>query len=351
LAAGIALRLRGLQVVVADGMRPPIDKACGEGLIPDSVSAMQRLGIELPAELARRLLGICFVENDQEVRGDFSGGYGLGVRRTVLHQRMVARAAECGVAFRWGSPVTGLRPDGVATATEAIRARWIVGADGARSRLRHWAGLDASTHYRRRYAYRRHYRLEPWSSRVEVHWNNVTQVYVTPLGPDQICVAVVSRSPLLRLDTALHAFPTLEARIGTAAPASVERGAITDMHSLRRVFRGQVALVGDASGSVDAITGEGLGLSFRQATVLADAIERGDLRRYQREHRRLARLPNFMARGLLLLDGRPWLRRRVMKALGDGNLFRRMLRIHTGEAPSLDLITMGAWLGLKLLEI
>ena len=58
-----------------------------------------------------------------------------------------------------------------------------------------------------------------------------------------------------------------------------------------------------------------------------------------------------MARGLLMLDGRPWLRQRVMKALEDGNLFRRMLRIHTGDAPARDLLTIGAWLGLKLMEI
>jgi flavin-dependent dehydrogenase len=133
-------------------------------------------------------------------------------------------------------------------------------------------------------------------------------------------------------------------------PVSAERGAITSMHSLRRVCRGEVALVGDASGGVDAITGDGLGLSFRQASALAKAIEQGNLRGYQREHRRLAWRPHFMARGLLMLDGRPWLRRRVMKALEDANLFRRMLRIHTGDAPVGDLLTMGLRLGLKLLE-
>jgi 2-polyprenyl-6-methoxyphenol hydroxylase-like FAD-dependent oxidoreductase len=331
-------------------MRPPIDKACGEGLMPDSVSALQRLGIEIPPELGRRFLGVRFIENGRQMDGDFDGIHGLAVRRTVLHEKMVARAEACGVTFRWGAPVTGLSDDGVATSTEMIRARWIVGADGARSRVRQWAGLDASTRYRRRYAFRRHYRLAPWSSRMDLHWSNESQAYVTPLGPDQICVAVVSRDPHLRLDAALQAFPALRARIGDATPISAERGATTSMHSLRRVCSGRVALIGDASGGVDAITGEGLGLSFRQATALADAIESGNLRCYQWAHRRLAWRPNFMARGLLMLDGRPWLRRRVLNALQDANLFRRMLRIHTGEAPVRDLVTMGVRLGLKLLE-
>jgi flavin-dependent dehydrogenase len=343
------LQQRGLRVVVADGSRPPIDKACGEGLMPDSVFAMQSLGVEIPTELGRRFEGICFIEDSRQADGDFAAGYGLAVRRTVLHEAMVARAEACGVALRWGVPVTGISEEGVVAGFETIQAHWIVGADGARSRVRRWAGLDASICYQRRYAYRRHYHLEPWSSRMEMHWSNDGQAYATPLSPNQVCIVVISRNPELRLDAGLEAFPALRARIGDAIPISTERGAVTSMHSLRRVCRGHVALVGDASGSVDAITGEGLGLSFRQATALAKAIERRDLHHYEREHRRLAWLPAFMARGLLMLDGRPWLRRRVLAALEDRHLFSKMLRVHAGEAPVRDLVTTGAWLGVKLI--
>ncbi len=72
-------------------------------------------------------------------------------------------------------------------------------------------------------------------------------------------------------------FPELARRIGGAELTGRERGAITMTRKFRHVQRGNVALVGDASGSVDAITGEGLALGFRQAMALADALERGDL--------------------------------------------------------------------------
>ena len=52
---------------------------------------------------------------------------------------------------------------------------------------------------------------------------------------------------------------------------------------------------------MDAITGEGLCLAFRQATALAEAIEYGDLGKYQRRHRQIARRPEWMARLLLTL--------------------------------------------------
>jgi len=45
LAAAIAARRAGFDVVVADRSQPPIDKACGEGLMPDGLSALQRLGV------------------------------------------------------------------------------------------------------------------------------------------------------------------------------------------------------------------------------------------------------------------------------------------------------------------
>jgi flavin-dependent dehydrogenase len=54
---------------------------------------------------------------------------------------------------------------------------------------------------------------------------------------------------------------------------STERGAITSSRKIKAVYREHIALIGDASGSVDAITVEGLYLAFRQATALADAIE------------------------------------------------------------------------------
>lgn len=350
LASAIALQLRGLRTVVVDGMRPPIDKACGEGLMPGTVAAMHRLGVHISADRARRFSGICFIENETHAEGDFTEGSGLAVRRTVLHEEMVARAERCGVAFRWGVPVTGFDRDGLTAGSEKLAVKWIVGADGARSRVRRWAGLDVARHHESRYAYRRHYRIAPWSSRMEIHWGREGQAYITALGPAEICVAVVSREPGLRLDAALAQFPELQRRIGSAVPLSAERGATTSMLSLRRVYRGNVALVGDASGSVDAITGEGLGLAFCQAEALADALVLNDLPSYQEAHSRIAARPSLFARLLLLLDRQSWLRRRVLAAMAKGNLFPQVLKVHTSDASARHLLLAGARLGVKLLE-
>jgi 2-polyprenyl-6-methoxyphenol hydroxylase-like FAD-dependent oxidoreductase len=46
LAAAIAARRKGFSVAVVDAAVPPIDKACGEGLMPDALSALAELGIQ-----------------------------------------------------------------------------------------------------------------------------------------------------------------------------------------------------------------------------------------------------------------------------------------------------------------
>ena len=64
---------------------------------------------------------------------------------------------------------------------------------------------------------------------------------------------------------ALHLFPQAEARLRGAAVNGVEQGAVSASRRLHSVTRGCVALVGDASGSVDAITGQGLCLAMQQS--------------------------------------------------------------------------------------
>ena len=165
---------------------------------------------------------------------------------------------------------------------------------------------------------------------MELHWSDQCQIYVTPVGREEICVAVISRDPRLRLDRALAHFPRLAARL-PGAEASAERGGASITRRLRAVSRGRVALIGDASGSVDAITGEGLCLLFQQARALAGAIARNDLSSYENAHRRIGKRPAFMAGLMLALDGRPRLRSAVLGTLAaQPNLFRGLLALHVG---------------------
>ena len=349
LAAAIAARRRGFAVMLADPASPGADKACGEGVLPEGLDALRRLGVEIPPAAARPFRGIRFVERGVTAEACFTRGAGLGIRRTVLHSALAACAEGCGVHLLWRTPVIGISPGGVTLRREIIRSRWIVGADGGQSRVRRWLGLEPRVPPAPRYAVRQHFHSRAWPDFVEVHWGNDAQFYVSRVTEDEACVVLISRQPGLRIETSLRAFPELEARLAAAGPASVSRGALTASMRLPRVFRRSVALLGDASGSVDAISGQGLTLAFLQAEALAAALAAGDLSLYQTAHRRMMRRPAIVSRLLLALDGRPRLRSHVLRILAEEpRLFARWLAMHSGAASTRDCALGGLHLGWRL---
>ncbi len=346
LATAIAARQNGLGVVVLERAAPPIDKACGEGLMPDGLAVLRGLGVELGAESYRPFYGIRYVDGETVAEGRFAadpGIYGAGVRRVRLHEALAERAAALGIEVRWRTRVLDLRPDSQSLVAEttagALRVRFVVGADGLHSRVRRWAGLAGRPArpwlaQQGRFGVRRHFTLAPWSDLVEVHWGEDCEAYVTPVSAEEVGVALLWSGRKAGFDQLLESFPVLASRLSGAPEISRDRGAGPLRQRVRAVARGRVALVGDASGYVDAITGEGLSLAFHQALALAEALRRGDLGHYVREHRRLGRFANVLTELLLIAERRPWLRRRVVRALArDGALFSRLLAVHAGVAP------------------
>jgi flavin-dependent dehydrogenase len=164
-------------------------------------------------------------------------------------------------------------------------------------------------------------------------------------------VAVLSTNSHQRVDDTLAHFPELASRLAGARSHDVERGAVSATRSLRQVYRENVALVGDASGSVDAITGEGLCLTFHQATALADCLAAGSLEAYPEAHRRVAQRPRFIAGWMMAAGERAALRRRAMRALAARpELFERMLAVHVGALPMFQFAPSAVALGWQMLQ-
>ena len=338
LAAAALLTREEYDVTVVDCAVPPVDKACGEGLMPDSIAALVEFGIEIPADVGFAFRGIRFADGRSSVFAEFRNGVGRGVRRTVLHELLIRHAVRQGVPILWGAKHVRLARGGVFVDGCFIDAHLVVGADGQNSCIRRQASLDQTKHEERRYGFRQHYRVAPWSSYMELHWGRRSQIYVTPIGADEICVAVISRNPAFRLKAALCDSPELRARLRTAVPISTEMGALSMSRTLRSVQRGNVALIGDASGSVDAVTGEGMCLGFKQALALVRALKGGDIRVYQRLHRKLMKRPQTMASLMLALERDGQLQRRALAGLAEEpKVFESFVALHVGDASFRDI--------------
>ncbi len=136
------------------------------------------------------------------------------------------------------------------------------------------------------------------------------------------------------VDAALLCFPQLATRLKDVDHGSREKGSLTEGHVYDRVTDGQTALVGDASGSVDSITGDGLMLSFLQADALGHALGQNDLTLYERAHRTIRRVPTFISQSMLLMDRFSTARRLSFSLFRRSpGAFERMLAVHVGAIP------------------
>ncbi|MFD9357026.1 NAD(P)/FAD-dependent oxidoreductase [Streptomyces sp. NPDC060031] len=310
LATAIHGALAGLEVVVAEPRPTPIDKACGEGLMPAGVRRLAELGVTVSG---RPFHGIRYLDGvtGRHAEGRFHTGPGLGARRTALQAALADRAAQLGVRVlprRIDEVRQG--PDSVSAA--GLTARYLVAADGLHSPVRRELGLTAPPVPGRaaRYGLRRHYAVEPWSDCVEVHWSERAEAYVTPLGPDRVGVAVLTceQAPF---DVQLARFPLLSARL-PAAPGAPVRGAGPLRQRARVRVAGRVLFVGDAAGYVDALTGEGLTLAVTAAGELVRCVRAGRPQEYERAWRELSRSYRALTASLLWARGQPPLARRIV---------------------------------------
>jgi flavin-dependent dehydrogenase len=357
LATAIACARAGLTVTVAEPRGTPIDKACGEGVMPAAVRRLAALGV-MPD--GHPLRGIRYLDDRHRADARFRHGDGLGVRRTVLQAALASRAAALGVPVL-PVRVTSFERHASHVCAAGVEARYLVAADGLHSTIRRClerdgaadgslgraaparpsgASLSADRPSARgpsrdggmpRYGLRRHYRIAPWTDLVEVYWAAHAEAYVTPVGEDLIGVALLlangtngggtsgvngERPGHERgdFDARLAAFPALAERLTCAPTASEVRGAGPMRQVVRRRVHGRVLLVGDASGYLDALTGEGIGVGLAQAEALAACLAAGRPADYERAWRRVSAPAWRLTAGLLWSRNQPLLGTRLVPA-------------------------------------
>jgi flavin-dependent dehydrogenase len=310
LAVAIRGRLAGLDVTVAEPRSTPVDKACGEGLMPSAVRALRELGVEVEGH---PFAGIGYVAGGRRVEARFHDGPGLGVRRTTLHAALAARADSLGVRRLTGR-VEAVSQHREHVEAAGVSARWLIGADGLHSSVRREVGLAARARGPARYGLRRHFAVTPWTDLVEVYWAAHAEAYVTPVGDDLVGVALLCGTAGHRRGYAqsLADFPDLTARLRGANPVTPVRGAGPLRQAARAPSYGRVLLVGDAAGYVDALTGEGLATGLATAAAAVRAVLEGHPEAYDARWRAATRRYRWITLSLLAAANRPLVRRAIV---------------------------------------
>jgi flavin-dependent dehydrogenase len=284
LATAIHARLAGLDVVIIEPRENTIDKACGEGLMPEAINLLNEIGV-YPSGID--FFGIKYLNGKRSIAARFSRGRGLGVRRTELYDALHHRATELGVQWH-KAKVTEVNQQSEWIEAAGIKGRYLIAADGLHSSVRTYLGLHVENTKSRRYGARQHFYVAPWSDLVDVHWLAGAELYVTPVSKDVVGIAVLGTRPL-DFNAAIAAVPEIAARLEGAKPASELKGAGPLRQKTSARTNGRALLVGDASGYVDALTGEGLRIGLAQAVAAVKAVVDEDPKSYEKEWVKITR--------------------------------------------------------------
>jgi flavin-dependent dehydrogenase len=308
LASALYAARAGLDVAVHDPRTEPVDKACGEGLMPGAVADLTALGVRLDGH---PIEGIRYLRGSSVATARFHRGTGRGVRRTTLQRAMSEVVTAAGVTIE-PRAVVDVRQCGDHLLVDGEPTRYLIAADGLHSPTRRAADLDGAPSGLRRYGLRCHLPIAPWASTVDVHWSSSAEAYVTPVGPDLVGVAILSDRPR-PFEEMLLEFPRLHARVDGVSRTRV-RGAGPLRQRSRQRTAGRILLVGDAAGYVDALTGEGIALGLAQARAAVDAVRRDQPLAYERDWHRLGRRHVLLTKALLAASRQPRLREHIVPA-------------------------------------
>jgi menaquinone-9 beta-reductase len=363
LSAGIVLAGQGLHTLVLEQKSFPVDKACGEGVMPVGLKALEKLQVKQklrPGEY-RPFKGVrYYMEGLPAASADFPQGAGWGIRRTSLSDAFIRRAKELNsLEIQSGLPDKARpiqRTDRgimVQNGDEVIQARLLVGADGLDSRVRHWAKLDGSPSASQRWGVRQHYQVKPWNDYVEVYWNDGMEAYLTPCGEETIGIAILwdRKRPLPHkrgadfFSSLITEFPSLIEKLDGASPLGDTRA----VGPLSRKVKGPIAdgviLAGDAAGYLDALTGEGISLAVNQAVSMqktvvpvlkrksSGIIQGKQLGEYARHLKEMYVPYNQMTGLALFLSRNPYYARLAIQILGKyPRFFQHLLSVNMGQS-------------------
>jgi 2-polyprenyl-6-methoxyphenol hydroxylase-like FAD-dependent oxidoreductase len=311
-------------------------RVCGMYLCPAGVALLDRLGLrERLGAGARQLRGMVMVApNLQRLETYFPSGekvpsYGLALPRPALDEALLAVAREAGVEVRMGERVRELERSAEGWRAGDLEARLLIGADGRKSFTARLLGLALPVRRSRTALHidrpARH-SLPPMG---QMHvFAGGTYIGINSIRAETVNFSMVCHPEALRgrpaaqlINQHLERSPYLGEML---APLPMEARPVATFPTGARVrcaATENAALVGDASGYIDPLTGEGIYGAFWTAEALAESVIAGwsnlpaALARYARIRARQQRLKGALCEGFQQVIRRPWMANGVQRLL------------------------------------
>ncbi|HEX6088138.1 MAG TPA: NAD(P)/FAD-dependent oxidoreductase [Thermoanaerobaculia bacterium] len=340
------LAARGVAVTIFDRDAFPRDKLCGEFLSYDALPVVESLGVSLdgaPRISHCRVVGARVYEFDfpHEARG---------ISRLLFDDLLLRTAIARGAVFR------------TATVSELPSAKVIVGAWGR------WGRFDQQLHRSfvgvrdRNFGFKRHYR-GPARDSIDLYAfpRGYLGVNAVEGGITNIC-GLVHASRLAGHKGRWDAFvetlraeePRLDVLYGEHEPAQEHfLSSEPVIFRARSAVEGGVFMIGDASGVIDPLTGNGMAMAVQSALLAAPLIlrlvqrpsERAEIEREYRERHRAFFAPRIRwSRAVAALLSRPRLLDAALRTTRSARIGETLLRRTRASREEVSRL-VHAWAG------
>jgi menaquinone-9 beta-reductase len=354
-AAGLARA--GARITLVERAHHPRPKACAEYASPRTSDELRRIGLAPDAwsRDAVPLSGMHLHAGGRAVRIEYADRTGprpaWGIDRRGFDARLAEHAVASGADLREGWALVALLSNGrriggvrirelASGREEELCARFIIGADGARSTLARLVGAERRVGFPRRLGLVAHHSgAAGLTDHGEMHVGDGYYVGLAPTPGGELNVGMAlplvdgGRPATARFEAAIAGIPAVAERLSATTRLTPIRGAAPIGHRVARVAGDGWLLVGDAAGFVDPFTGEGIHRALRSARAAASAIVGGGdvAAAYRRERRRafaaksaltwlvqgFLAAPPLLEHAVARLADRPGAALRLGSALGD----------------------------------
>ncbi len=355
----------GFHVLLADKKAFPREKPCGEFLSPECTPYLAALDLQQPlAALGPRLVrGMQLHGYGAQALGRFrpvgthspTATTGFGVRRTHFDRLLLQAAERAGAHWLPRHEFVALQRDGdgrivgatlrcAAGKLHSCRARFVVGADGVHSRVAHALGVQRPTPWLDQFALVAHFTGVAPQPSAEVHLFRGGFFAATTVdgGVFSVNLIVPRRTLRDRGDDDWDAFvaghfdraPGFGQRLAGSKRLLPWRGIGPLAYTTRRQTFAGAALVGDACGYVDPITGEGIYFALFGARALGEALATA----LHDPARATAALATYATRRRHEVGPRLWAAAMLQRALRQPWLVRTFLRTAARWPVLADLV-------------
>jgi geranylgeranyl reductase family protein len=303
-AGAYHLARHGVDVLCVDKARFPREKVCGDGLTPRGVKAIQDMGVDPTEPGFVRIEGLRVHGPNVKLNLPWPKlssfpDYGVVRTRHDLDHLLLQRAVKAGATVWEGTEALDPLVDGgwVVGAVvrregeepQAVRARYVLAADGAASRFASKAGVRRDAQRPLGVAARRYYRspreqgawFESWFDL----WENGVILpgygWIFPVGDGILNIGAgllnttsyfKEISPRQMLDVFVRRLPEDWEITEESAAGPVLSGPLPMGMNRRPLAMAGLLLLGDAGGVVNPFTGEGIAYAVESAEVAAELI-------------------------------------------------------------------------------